>query len=92
MTENPQMKKRELLIALQEKYRETFGTPYGKEVLKDLLLFCRFDARDCLNNTNNIDPLKQAIHVGRADVAQRIQTFLDTDLSVLFSIYNVNDN
>lgn len=57
---------------LQKKYRALFDSQEGKEVLKDLLVFCDYDAPTFVAG----DPCSTAYNEGKRRVALRISSFL----------------
>lgn len=60
-------------------YRETFSTPQGKAVLKDLLKFCHMYApTHCVG-----DPYQTAYNEGMRRVALRITSILKMDDSAM---------
>ena len=63
---------------LVHKYKQTFSSPAGKEVLKDLMKLCHFVNTDC-----DMDPYVVSFKNGERSVLMRILSAVDMDLDLL---------
>lgn len=75
-------KVKSLLFRRQYAYQQTFKTPIGEEVLKDLARFCRAH-----ETTFHADPRVHATLEGRREVFLRIAQHLELDSTALWKLY-----
>lgn len=66
-------------IAMAKKYRDVFGSPLGKEVLKDIIEFAGFME----TSFEKGDPYLSAFKEGKRNVALKIVHYLNEDLDTL---------
>lgn len=67
----------------QRAYQLCFGAPAGKEVLRDLMKFCR-----AVESTWDPDPAKRDVLIGRREVWLRICEHFSLELDDLVRRYN----
>ena len=73
----------EFLSLRSRAYKVAFGSTAGKEVLKDLTVYCKV-----LDTSFDPDPVVMARFEGRRDVVLRIQKHCKLTPDELFDIYN----
>ena len=75
---------------LQTAYRHTFGNEMGKDVLRDLELFCFGSLTtftSSLKEDNSVCPLQLARMEGRREVLTKIMIELKIDINQLYDDY-----
>ena len=73
----------DLIRKHKQTYQQTFASPVGQEVLRDLAKFCRA-AETCFDTDTHV----QANLEGRREVWLRIQKFLNLSSEQLYGILN----
>jgi len=79
---SPAIEARNFLEQRQRAYKLCFGSPAGKEVLADLMKFCRAN-----ESTFDDDPRRSDILIGRREVWLRITEHFGIELDDLLGRY-----
>lgn len=81
------MKQVKELDQRRQAYQATFDSETGKEVLKDLAVFC-----GAAKSSFDSDPLKMAFREGRREVWLRIKTQLNITEDDIWNLFNQEKN